>query len=103
MMSVGVGPRSLGSSESPFSVQVAAVAGTFRWGPFLPVQLEDRLLTLLLLTSKYRLRSIPVVEPGRGALRNLVTQSAIVRWLADCGGNDWYDSVANKTLTQVRR
>ncbi|GAQ89663.1 hypothetical protein KFL_005480070 [Klebsormidium nitens] len=80
---------------------VGAVAGTFRWGPFLPVQLEDRLLTLLLLTSKYRLRSVPVVEPGRGALRNLVTQSAIVRWLADCAGTDWYDSVANKTLTQL--
>jgi hypothetical protein len=82
--------------------QVADVSGTFRWGPFLPVQLgEDNLLTLLLLTSKYRLKVVPVVEAGHGQLRNLITQSAIVRFLADSRGADWYDTVANKSLTQV--
>jgi hypothetical protein len=78
------------------------VSGTFRWGPFLAVQLgEDSLLTLLLLTSKYRLKVVPVVEAGRGQLHNLITQSAIVRFLADSRGADWYDTVANKSLSQV--
>jgi hypothetical protein len=46
------------------------VSGTLRWGPFLPVELaEDSLLTLLLLTSAYRLKVVPVVEAGHGQLR----------------------------------
>ena len=57
-------------------MQVADIAGTFGWGPFLPVKSEDPLLTLLLLVSKYRLECVPVVDGEEGSVKCLATQSS---------------------------
>jgi len=43
-------------------LQVAEITKAFRWAPFLPIQIDDSMLTVLLLLSKFRLRRIPVVN-----------------------------------------
>eukprot|EP00897_Mesotaenium_endlicherianum_P002960 jgi/Mesen1/2692/ME000167S01840 len=81
--------------------QVADIAGSFRWGPFLPVEPQDSLLTLMLLMAKYRMKSIPVVESLAPTISNYITQSAVVRLLAECDGLDWFDQVAGQSLAHL--
>eukprot|EP00897_Mesotaenium_endlicherianum_P002906 jgi/Mesen1/2643/ME000166S01768 len=88
--------------EEPFkSTKVSDVTKSYRWAPFLPVQPNDNMLTVLLLLSKFRLRSVPVVEMGSPYILNLITQSAVVRGLAQCKGYDWFDLITTKTLLQL--
>lgn len=81
--------------------KVADIVGSFLWGPFLPVQPQDSLLSLLLLVSKYGLKSVPVVETGNPRIQNFITQSAIVRLLAECNDLEWFDSVAGKSVQEL--
>ncbi|CAI7824674.1 unnamed protein product [Closterium sp. NIES-53] len=83
------------------NTKVSDVAGSFRWAPFLPVTPDDSLLTLLLLVSKYRVRSVPVVEAGQPAVLNLVTQSSVVEVLADCHGLPWFDRLADRPICDL--
>lgn len=83
------------------TTKVADIAGTFRWAPFLPVTPDDSLLTLLLLMSKYRVRSIPVVEPGKGPVTNIITQYSVVNLFAGCTGQPWFDAVASRSLRDL--
>lgn len=81
--------------------QISDICGTFRWGPFIPVSGEDTLLTLLLMVSKYGVKSVPVVEMGNPSVQNIITQSSIVNLLNECDGLPWFENVANKTLEQL--
>ncbi|CAI5974235.1 unnamed protein product [Closterium sp. NIES-65] len=83
------------------NTKVSDVAGSFRWAPFLPVTPDDSLLTLLLLVSKYRVRSVPVVEAGQPAVLNLVTQSSVVEVLSDCHGLPWFDRLADRPICDL--
>ncbi|BBN17572.1 hypothetical protein MPTK1_7g15460 [Marchantia polymorpha subsp. ruderalis] len=88
--------------EEPFkSITVEEITNSYRWAPFLPIQPDDSMLTVLLLLSKFRLRSIPIVEADKPRVENVITQSAVVRGLAQCHGRDWFDCIANKTLAQL--
>ncbi|KAL3679894.1 hypothetical protein R1sor_022850 [Riccia sorocarpa] len=88
--------------EEPFrSIKVSEITNSYRWAPFLPIQPDDSMLTVLLLVSKFRLRSIPIVEAEKPSVENVITQSAIVRGLAHCKGREWFDCVAHKTLSQL--
>ncbi|KAL9276963.1 hypothetical protein ACSQ67_025500 [Phaseolus vulgaris] len=52
--------------EEPFkSTTVKSILTSYRWAPFVPVGKESAMLTVLLLLSKYRLRNVPVIEPGK--------------------------------------
>lgn len=88
--------------EEPFkSTKVSDITRSFRWTPFLPVQPEDSMLTLLQLMLKFRLRSIPVVEMEKPYINNFITQSAVVRGLLQCRGRDWFEEIAKKNLYEL--
>lgn len=88
--------------EEPFkSVKVSDITKSYRWTPFLPITPDDSMLTLLVLLSKYRLRSIPVVEMDKPDIQNFITQAAVVKELHRCKGHDWYDEMALKTLQEL--
>lgn len=69
--------------------------------PFLPVQPNDSMLTVLLLLSKYHLRSVPVIEMDKPYVENMITQSAVVRGLLQCKGRDWFDVITVKSVSDV--
>lgn len=93
--------KSIKESGIVKEIKVSDIAGTFRWGPFLPVQLDDSLLTLFLLLSKYRVKSVPVVVSGEPQVKNIITQTVVIDLLAGCSGLDWFDHVADQSLEKL--
>ncbi len=83
------------------NVQVSEITRAYRWAPFLPIQHNDSMLTVLLLLSKFRLRSIPVVNIDENVVQNVITQSGVVLGLSQCCGRDWFDNLAGKSLHQL--
>ncbi|KAF9619745.1 hypothetical protein IFM89_009087 [Coptis chinensis] len=67
---------------------VKQIIKSFRWAPFLPVATDNSMLSVLLLLSKYRLRSVPIIEIGNPFVKNFNTQSAVVQGLQKCKGRD---------------
>lgn len=59
------------------------------------------MLSVLLLLSKYRLRNVPVIEPGKPDIKNFITQSAIVQGLERCRGRDWFDLIAKQPFSDL--
>ena len=59
------------------------------------------MLSVLLLLSKYRLRNVPVIEPGQPLVKNFITQSAIVHGLEQCKGRDWFDSISAESISDM--
>ncbi|GLJ17749.1 hypothetical protein SUGI_0309820 [Cryptomeria japonica] len=88
--------------EEPFkSTAIQTIVRSYRWTPFLPVQPNDSMLTVLLLLSKYRLRSVPVIEIDKPSVKNMITQSAVIQGLAQCRGQDWFDTIARKSVSEM--
>lgn len=88
--------------EEPFkSTKVREIVTSFRSTPFLPVSTESNMLTVLLLLSKYRMRNVPVIEPGKAFVKNFITQSAVVRGLEGCHGRDWFDCIAAHPISDL--
>jgi hypothetical protein len=81
-------------------LQVQDISGSFRWAPFLALQSSDTFLTMLLL-SKYRMKSLPVVDIGEGTISNIITQAAIVHMLSLCVGLHWFEEWGTKTLPEI--
>ncbi|GAB2280309.1 SNF1- protein kinase regulatory subunit gamma-1-like [Dionaea muscipula] len=82
-------------------VQVSSIVKSFRSTPFLPVATDGSMLTVLLLLSKYRLRNVPVIEPGKPSIKNFITQSAVVQGLEGCKGRDWFDIIAAHPISDL--
>ncbi|KAF8100101.1 hypothetical protein N665_0231s0039 [Sinapis alba] len=91
----------LTSSELYKNTKVRDISGTFRWAPFLALQKENSFLTMLLLLSKYKMKSIPVVDLGEAKIENIITQSGVIHMLAECAGLHWFEDWGLKTLSQV--
>lgn len=88
--------------EEPFkSTKVRSIAKSFRSSPFLPVATDSSMLTILLLLSKYRLRNVPVIEPGQPLIKNFITQSSVIQGLEGCRGRDWFDEISSHPLTDL--
>ncbi|KAF5199218.1 Snf1-related protein kinase regulatory subunit gamma-1-like [Thalictrum thalictroides] len=86
--------------EEPFkSTTVKQIIKSYRWAPFLPVATDSSMLSVLLLLSKYRLRSVPVIETGKPFIKNFITQSAVVQGLETCKGRDWFDYIAARPIS----
>ncbi|KAF9586998.1 hypothetical protein IFM89_039777 [Coptis chinensis] len=76
--------------EEPLkSTTVKQIIKSFGWAPFLPVATDSSMLSVLLLLSKYRLRSVPIIETGNPFVKNFITQSAVVQGLQQCKGRDY--------------
>lgn len=93
--------ESLTSSDFYKSTKVGDISGSFRWAPFLALQKSDTFLTMLLLLSKYRMKSLPVVDLGEGKIENIITQSSVVHMLAECAGLHWFESWGTKKLFEL--
>ncbi|KAF7136458.1 hypothetical protein RHSIM_Rhsim08G0189400 [Rhododendron simsii] len=94
-----------GESEEITGPAVAAavrdISGSFRWAPFLALQKSNSFLTMLLLLSKYRMKSVPVVDPGERTIDNVITQSAVIHMLEECAGLYWFESWGKKKLSEI--
>ncbi|KAF8648603.1 hypothetical protein HU200_064647 [Digitaria exilis] len=55
----------------------------------------------LLLLSKYRMKSLPVVDIGEGTISNVITQGAVVHMLSECAGLHWFEEWGTKTLSEI--
>ncbi|TVU36003.1 hypothetical protein EJB05_17913 [Eragrostis curvula] len=91
----------LPSSDLFNKTKVKDISGSFRWAPFLALQSSDTFLTMLLLLSKYRMKSLPVVDIGEGTISNIITQAAVVHMLSECVGLHWFEEWGNKTLSEL--
>ncbi|XP_007224598.1 SNF1-related protein kinase regulatory subunit gamma-1-like [Prunus persica] len=86
--------------DEPFkSTTVRSILKSFRWAPFIPVATDSSMLSVMLLLSKYRLRNVPVIEPGQPNIKNYITQSGLVQGLERCKGRDWFDCIAAKPIS----
>lgn len=56
---------------------------------------------MLLLLSKYKMKSIPVVDLGVAKIENIITQSGVIHMLAECAGLLWFEDWGIKTLSEV--
>lgn len=56
---------------------------------------------MLLLLSKYKMKSIPVVDLGEGKIDNIITQSSVIHMLAECAGLQWFESWGTKKLSEI--
>ncbi|TKW03947.1 hypothetical protein SEVIR_7G076700v4 [Setaria viridis] len=93
--------ETLTSSEFYKNTKVGDISGSFRWAPFLALQMSDTFLTMLLLLSKYRMKSLPVVEVGGDKIENIITQSSVMHMLAECVGLPWFESWGTKKLSEL--
>ncbi|XP_010555543.1 PREDICTED: SNF1-related protein kinase regulatory subunit gamma-1-like [Tarenaya hassleriana] len=91
----------LTSSEFYKNTKVKDISGSFRWAPFLALQKSNSFLTMLLLLSKYKMKSVPVVNLGEGKIDNIVTQSAVIHMLAECSGLSWFESWGERTVSDT--
>ncbi|KAJ1286860.1 hypothetical protein BS78_03G384400 [Paspalum vaginatum] len=91
----------LPSSDLFNKTKVKDISGSFRWAPFLALQSSDTFLTMLLLLSKYRMKSLPVVDIGEGTISNVITQAAVVHMLSECVGLHWFEEWGTKTLSEI--
>ncbi|KAL3716733.1 hypothetical protein ACJRO7_008339 [Eucalyptus globulus] len=91
----------LTTSELYNNTKVHDILGSFRWAPFLALQKSDTFLTMLLLLSKYKMKSIPVVDLGEGKIDNVITQAAVIHMLAECTGLHWFESWGTKSLSEL--
>ncbi|KAL5717534.1 SNF1-related protein kinase regulatory subunit gamma-1 [Ranunculus cassubicifolius] len=93
--------EALTSSDFYKNTTVEDISGSFRWAPFLALQKSDTFLTMLLLLSKYKMKSLPVVDLGEGKIDNIITQSAVVHMLAECVGLHWFEDWGTKKLFEL--
>ena len=56
---------------------------------------------MLLLLSKYRMKSVPVVDPGERKINNIITQSAVIHMLEECVGLPWFESWGTKKISEL--
>ncbi|XP_057972354.1 SNF1-related protein kinase regulatory subunit gamma-1 [Malania oleifera] len=94
--------EALTTSEFYKSTKVRDISGSFRWAPFLALQTSNSFLTMLLLLSKYKMKSVPVVDLGEGKIDNIITQAAVIHMLAECAGLHWFESWGTKKLSELR-
>ncbi|XP_047324973.1 SNF1-related protein kinase regulatory subunit gamma-1-like [Impatiens glandulifera] len=84
--------------------KIVVLAKSFIWHPFLPVQLNDTLLHVLLLFSKHRPEFLPVVDQSAGGnnVTGFVTESGVIHLLLMSSGLEWFDQIADKPLHDFR-
>lgn len=56
---------------------------------------------MLLLLSKYKMKSVPVVDLGDRKIDNIITQSSVIHMLAECAGLQWFESWGTKELLEI--
>ncbi|KAG5039666.1 hypothetical protein JHK85_012142 [Glycine max] len=62
---------------------------------------EDLTSSELYKNTKYKMKSVPVLDLGSGTIDNIITQSAVIHMLAECAGLQWFESWGTKKLSEV--
>ncbi|KAL6581056.1 SNF1-related protein kinase regulatory subunit gamma-1 [Orobanche minor] len=93
--------ETLTSSDLYKNTKVGGISRTFRWALFLALQKANSFLTMLLLLSKYKMKSVPVVDLGEAKIENVITQSAVIHMLEECAGLHWFESWGSKKLFEL--
>ncbi|XP_050232017.1 SNF1-related protein kinase regulatory subunit gamma-1-like [Mercurialis annua] len=80
--------------------KVGELAKCFLWDPFFPVHFDDTLFHVLLLLSKHpHLQAVPVIEQSDFQVTGFITQNAVIQLLLRSSGLEWFDSMADKALS----
>ncbi|CAK7329672.1 unnamed protein product [Dovyalis caffra] len=83
--------------------KVGELEKSYLWDPFLPVHLDDTLFHVLLLFSNHhRLQVVPVIERSTFQGIGFVTQNEVIQLLLQSSGLEWFDSIADKALSEFR-
>ncbi|XP_014499409.1 SNF1-related protein kinase regulatory subunit gamma-1-like isoform X1 [Vigna radiata var. radiata] len=82
--------------------KISELAMSFLWEPFFPVTLDDTVFHALLLLSKHRVHVLPVIQQREDGLIGFVTQNAVVQHLLQSSELEWFDSIADKNLSDLR-
>ncbi|XP_021285841.1 SNF1-related protein kinase regulatory subunit gamma-1-like [Herrania umbratica] len=80
--------------------KVGELAKSFLWNPFFPIRLEDTLFHVLLLLAKHRVQVLPAMEQSGLRAIGFVTQNAVIQLLLQSDGLAWFDSIAEKSLSE---
>ncbi|CAJ1973074.1 unnamed protein product [Sphenostylis stenocarpa] len=83
-------------------LEVSELAKSFLWEPFFPVNLDDTVFHALLLLSKHQVHVLPVIQQREDGLIGFVTQTAVVQHLLQYSELEWFDSIADKNLSDLR-
>ncbi|XLS65948.1 hypothetical protein HN51_025922 [Arachis hypogaea] len=84
--------------------KIGELAKSFLWKPYFPVRMDDSVMHALLLLSKHRLHVLPVIQQKHfdPTLIALVTQNALVQFLLQSNGLEWFDSIADNKFSDLR-
>ncbi|MED6204337.1 hypothetical protein PIB30_008152 [Stylosanthes scabra] len=84
--------------------KVGELAKSFLWKPCFAVHMDDSVMHALLLLSKHRLHVLPVIHQHHfdPTLIALVTQNALVRFLLQSSGLEWFDNIADNNFSDLR-
>ncbi|XP_059654881.1 SNF1-related protein kinase regulatory subunit gamma-1-like [Cornus florida] len=80
--------------------KIGELAKSFLWDPFFPVNLENTLFHVMLLLSKHPLQFVPVTEQSSSKVIGFVSQNAVIQLLFQSSGLEWFDSIADKALSE---
>lgn len=82
--------------------KIGELAASFLWNPVFPVKLDQTIFHVLLLLSKHRLSVVPVTEHSSSKVVGYVTENSINHILLQSSGLEWFDSIADKPLSDFR-
>ncbi|KAK9078117.1 hypothetical protein SSX86_002174 [Deinandra increscens subsp. villosa] len=82
--------------------KIGELATSFLWNPVFPVKPDQSLFHVLLLLSKHRLSVVPVTESFSSKVVGYVTEHSVNHILLKSSGLEWFDSIADKPLSDFR-
>ncbi|KAM0012850.1 putative CBS domain-containing protein [Helianthus debilis subsp. tardiflorus] len=82
--------------------KISELAASFLWNPVFPVKPDQSLFHVLLLLSKHRLSVVPVTEHFSSKVVGYVTEHSVNHILLQSSGLEWFDSIADKPLSDFR-
>ncbi|KAL8189152.1 hypothetical protein R6Q57_028718 [Mikania cordata] len=82
--------------------KMGELAASFLWNSVFPVKPNQSLFHVLLLLSKHRLSVVPVTEHFSSMVVGYVTEHSVNHTLLQSSGLEWFDSIADKPLSNFR-
>ncbi|XP_076924606.1 SNF1-related protein kinase regulatory subunit gamma-1-like [Bidens hawaiensis] len=92
----------LGKIPAVSEAKISELAALFLWNPVFPVKPDQSLFHVLLLLSKHRLSVVPVTESFSSKVVGYVTEHSVNHILLQSSGLEWFDSIADKPLSDFR-
>nr|KAJ0207832.1 hypothetical protein LSAT_V11C500271810 [Lactuca sativa] len=85
-----------------WTLQIGELAASFMWDPVFPVKRDQTLFHVLLLLSKHRPSVVPVTQHSSSKVVGFVTENSVNHVLLQSSGLEWFDSIADKPLSDFR-